>query len=49
MTGSSGKHPSAIPEIDTNSIADNMIPEGSHNFTVLTSNFVLGRKSVKEL
>jgi hypothetical protein len=26
-----------------------MIPEGSHNFGVLTSNFILGRKTVKEL
>lgn len=42
-------HPSPIPTIDTQSIADNMIPEGSHNFSVLSSNFVLGRKAVKDL
>ena len=42
-------YPGPLHSIDTQSIADNMIPEGSHNFGVLTSNFVLGRKTVKEL
>jgi len=42
-------HPHNIPTIDTQSIADNMIPEGSHNFGVLSFNFVLGRKPLKDL
>jgi hypothetical protein len=42
-------YPGPLHAIETQSIADNMIPEGSHNFGVLTSNFVLGRKTVKEL
>lgn len=42
-------YPGPLHAIEAQSIADNMIPEGSHNFGVLTSNFVLGRKTVKEL
>ena len=42
-------YPGPIPNIEPQSIADNMIPEGAHNFAVLSSNFVLGRKSVRDL
>ena len=42
-------YPSQIPDIDPNTIAENMMPEGSHNFDVLSSYFALGRKSAKEL
>ena len=41
--------PSTIPDTDPCQIADNMIPEGSHNFGVLSSYFTLGRKPIKDL
>lgn len=41
--------PVHVPNIDSGTISDYMIPEGSHKFGVLHTFFTVGRRAAKDL